>query len=259
MIVSERDDVRSNMQLLCDNNCAQCKIECAFKNMHPVLHPSQFLRADAFLPHRNLPKVEFLGRRMPKIIVSKKAYSQIYHIVDVAKKEVSWLGACSKIGDDFLIEEVFLFEQICYSDKTEMMGEGIAKKWQEFLLRKDGLDLCNRIIFWGHSHVWGGTNPSERDEIQMENIFSRSGHPSFVRGIMNKNGRMEFTIYLYDEGLKIADAQWFIQDLIDESMRSEIEREYNLLVREADYEVIVRNIKEDEKKKRSKSKKKRRH
>lgn len=221
----------------CNLDCQACTTKCFAKgvfngNSIPVANTP----AELFLPHNFATKVELIGRKAPEIIVARKAYSQMWHIVNTAKKEVSWLGVCRIVGSGILIEEVFLFKQICFSDKTVITPEGIAQRWQVFL-KKYGTDFCNRIFFWGHSHVYMGTNPSLRDEEQMEKIFSQLGHPVFVRGILNKSGRMEFTIYLYKDKVKIVDAQWSIQDLVDDSVKAEIEKDYLEMVKEEEYVV----------------------
>ena len=222
----------------CSFDCQTCNIPC---NIRGTLFGNLPIVADTpaglFLPHKFVTKVELLGRRTPRIIVSRKAYSQMWHIVNRARKEVSWLGVCRIIDDDILIEEVFLFQQICFNDKTVITPEGIAQRWQVFL-KKYGTEFCNRIFFWGHSHVYMGTNPSVRDEEQMEKIFSQLGQPVFVRGILNKSGRMEFAIYLYKDRVKISDAEWTIQDLVDDSVKAEIEKDYLEMVREQEHIIV---------------------
>ena len=96
------------------------------------------------------------------------------------------------------------------------------------------MDVINRLCFWGHSHVRMGTSPSGQDEAQMK-IFAESGQPFFIRGILNKERRMEFTVFCYESGIKIVDAEWSIYEPVDESMRSEIEAELLAKVSEKVY------------------------
>jgi len=76
----------------------------------------------------------------------------------------------------------------------------------------DGLEKANKLRFWGHSHVHMGTSPSGTDERTMER-FGREQMPWYVRGIFNKYGRAEFTLYLFDRGLRINDAAWAVWDV----------------------------------------------
>jgi hypothetical protein len=87
------------------------------------------------------------------------------------------------------------------------------------------MDVGSRLLFWGHSHVNMGTSPSGQDEAQMA-LFESQELEFFIRGILNKNGRMEFAIFLYESGVKIVDAEWAIYQPVDKSLRSAIEAEF---------------------------------
>jgi hypothetical protein len=192
--------------------------------------------ASAFCQHAFGNKVETLAV-LPRVLVSRAAYNRMWHIVDIADKEVGWLGTVQKIKQDFLIEEVFLFKQEVASTTCEISAEGLAEVAMELMSsRPDGMDVCNRLCFWGHSHVNMGTSPSGQDESQMQ-TFRESGHSFFIRGIFNKNGRMEFTIFLYESGVKIVDTEWTIYEPVDDSLRAEIEAEFKAKVSEKIYPV----------------------
>jgi hypothetical protein len=181
-------------------------------------------KAEAFCQHAFRKGVEMLTT-VPRVLVSRAAYNRMWHYVDLADGEVGWLGTITRQGNDFLVEEVFLFKQEVSSTTTEISTEGLAEVAQELIItRPDGVEILNRLCFWGHSHVNMGTSPSGQDESQMQ-TFRESGHPFFVRGILNKQGRMEFTIFLYDSGVKIVDAEWAIYEPVDSSLRSEIAQE----------------------------------
>jgi hypothetical protein len=113
----------------------------------------------------------------------------------------------------------------------EILADGLAEFATELLSRPDGMEIVNRLCFWGHSHVNMGTSPSGQDESQME-TFKESGHPFFIRGILNKAGRMEFTIFLYESGVKIVDPEWAIYEPVDASIRAGIEAEFKAKVSE---------------------------
>lgn len=191
--------------------------------------------ASAFCQHAFRKGVELLAD-LPSVLVSRAAYNRMWHFVDIADKEVGWLGTVSRLpGGDFLVEEVFLFKQQVAAATCEISADGLAEFATELLSsRPDGMEVINRLCFWGHSHVNMGTSPSGQDESQMS-TFRESGHPFFVRGILNKQGRMEFTIFLYESGVKIVDAEWAIHEPVDESIRTEIEAEFKAKVSEKVY------------------------
>lgn len=191
-------------------------------------------KASPFSGHAFERRVALVGD-LPRVLVSRAAYNRMWHIVDLASQEVGWLGTVRREGADFLIEEVFLFKQEVSAATCEITPDGLAEFAQELISsRPDGVEVLNRLCFWGHSHVRMGTSPSGQDEEQMK-VFSESGHPFFVRGILNKNGRMEFTIFLHESGVKIVDAEWAVYEPVDDSLRSEIEAEFSAKVSEKVY------------------------
>lgn len=188
--------------------------------------------ADPFVPHGFERKVELLGA-LPRVLVTRAAYSRMWHYVDIADKEVGWLGTAERLPTgDFLIGEVFLLKQEVHATTTEISAEGVAEFAQELIeTRKDGVEVANSIRFWGHSHVRMGTSPSGQDESQMQ-LFKENDCPWFIRGILNKNGRMEFTIFMWDVGIKIVDAQWALYEPVSTKERSEVEAEFKAKVSE---------------------------
>lgn len=197
--------------------------------------------ADAFCQHAFGKKIELLAD-LPRVLVSRAAYNRMWHFVDLADKEVGWLGTCDKVGRDFLIENVFLFKQEVSATTTEITGDGLAEFAMGILSsRRDGMEVINALRFWGHSHVRMGTSHSGQDESQMS-TFQESGHDFFIRGIFNKNGRMEFTIFMYSLGLKIVDPEWSIYEPVDNSLRAEIEAEFAAKVSEKVYAPAYQNI-----------------
>jgi len=181
-----------------------------------------------FVQQRTPGRIEFIDRPVPHVYVSRDAYSRMYHLVDIAHEEVGWLGTVkmTRLGN-FVIEEVFLLEQEVTSAQTELSTEGQAKLVQHLIeTRSDGMDVANRLRFWGHSHVNMSTDPSYQDNRQMDELRD-SGCPWFIRGILNKQGVMRFDIFFWDSGVKVIDAAWSIWDQIDDSMRAELETEFN--------------------------------
>jgi len=164
-------------------------------------------------PHSFRPEVELLYESLPRVLITPEAYKHMCLYVDIASKEVGWMGSVSRLDSgDFLIEETFLLEQEVHETETELASEDIGKLTMSLIdSGADGLDKANKLRFWGHSHVHMGTWPSGTDEATMER-FGREKMPWYVRGIFNKYGHGEFTIYLYERGMRINDATWAVYD-----------------------------------------------
>lgn len=185
----------------------------------------KFFQRRGFQQH-NFRRELSLLTETPLILIAPEAYSRMWHYVDIADDEVGWLGTVKQSGHKFLIKEVFLFKQQVSGATCEITSEGLAEFASEILARRtDGMEVINSLQFWGHSHVRMSTDPSQQDDDQME-IFRESGHSFFIRAILNKNGRLEFTVYFYDSGLKIADLDWSIYQPVDEELRTQIEAEF---------------------------------
>ena len=177
-------------------------------------------KSSRFMPHQFRNEIKIKGTT-PRILVSKDAYEDMFQLVDIVQKEVGWLASVEKVDNDYLIKEIFLLDQKSHSITCKITEEGLGNWAMEMMsAREDGMDVVNAIRFWGHSHVWMGTSPSGQDEDQMQ-VFAKSCDDFFIRGIMNKSGRMEFTIYLYESNIEIHDVSWSIYDPNPDTTRRE--------------------------------------
>jgi len=189
---------------------AKEKVEEAVR---PVRSFSAF-NESPFKAHAFQPRAQLVARNRPWVILTPKAYQQMLLYVEIADKEVGWMGAVTRLENNcFLIEETFLLEQEVTAVETELSVEGCSKLADELLLRgDDGFDLLNKMRFWGHSHVRMGTSPSGTDESTMLR-FREENLDWYVRGIFNKLGRAEFTVYFFDIGFAVCDVNWCVIDL----------------------------------------------
>jgi len=187
--------------------------------------------AKKFLPHSFQNKVEMISVT-PRVLVTRQAYEDMFIIVDEVDKEVGWLCSVERLGNDFLIKEVFLLEQESHTSTCEITADGLAEFASQILSeREDGLEIVNSLRCWCHSHVNMGTSPSGQDESQMQ-VFVENGCNYFIRGILNKQGRMEFTLFLYDVGIKVVDVEWELYESMDESRREKWKAEIEAKVKE---------------------------
>lgn len=206
---------------------AQRRVQKYARYKGKVLPP---LPTQPFKPHDFKSEVVFQGAsgRILTVFITPEGHSRMWHLVDMAEGEVGWFGTVKTVPGGFLIEEVFLMEQEVSAAQIDVSADGLAKLGMYLMeTRDDGVDLVNRLFFHGHSHVYMGTTPSLPDERHMEEMRS-NGCPYFIRAILNKHGRMEFTVFLWEAGLNVAikDVPWAIHSPIDESMRAGLEAEF---------------------------------
>lgn len=163
-------------------------------------------------PHAFRPVAELITDS-PTIYLSVDAFKRMLLFVEIAGKEVGWLGTVEEVqGGDFLIDKVFLLEQEVTATETELSVDGQNKLVMQLIEQGDqGLEQANRLRFWGHSHVRMGTWPSYTDERTMQR-FGREGLPWYIRGIFNKHGKADFAIHYYDKGYRIKDVPWAVLD-----------------------------------------------
>lgn len=148
--------------------------------------------------------IDIIKEVLPTIYISKDALIKMKLYIDKCSDEIGWLGTVSQNENDFLIEDVLLFDQEVHSTTTEITPEGLSSFAEEILKEENGVDLWNSIKMWGHSHVNMGVSPSGQDDSQMV-TFKDSGHDWFIRVIANKKGDMKVDLYRYDLGVAYKD------------------------------------------------------
>lgn len=188
-----------------------------------------------FRQHKFTHKVSPIDAGGFEVQISPLAYQKMMHYVDIVSKEVGWLGDCYNIGNGkFLIKDVFLMKQETNSTTTEIDPEFISEFATEMMQTEEGFDIISNLNFWGHSHANMDTAPSFQDDTQIEELRS-SGSQYFLRGIANKHGKFQFTLYLYDLGVEIDDVPWTIYMEEVAGLREQIEEEIKEKVSEKPY------------------------
>lgn len=186
-------------------------------------------------PHRFHPEVKVFSG-IPLIRISTKAFKKMNYYIRLSAEilqeqrrygrescfvdEISWLGSVQKQGNRYYIEDVFLFEQKVSTGFFEFMPGSIAK-FATDLLKREEKSIVNSLFFWGHVHL-GSTFPSILDDEQME-VFSYNDF--MIRGIADRQGHLEFSVFEYKEGRVFYDVPWELWDPEDEELKSEIRKE----------------------------------
>lgn len=157
----------------------------------------------SFVPHA----FETALSDIPTIFIAEQALKDMMILVGEAKTEVGWLGTVTRVGRDFLIEEIFIPQQEVSFGTTEMTIDGMAQLTRELIKREDADEVCNNLKFWGHSHVNMAVEPSGTDDDQMDKF---SYNDFFIRAILNKKGEMKMWLYIYEYGMMIEDVPWMV-------------------------------------------------
>ena len=179
-----------------------------------------------FQPHAFRQQIELLSGP-PMTWIEPKVYDQIFHIVDLSVHEVSWLGRIIQLPDwNFLLQDLFIFKQAVHATRTNITKHHLIDFGMQLMTErpKEAVDILNDIRLWGHSHVDMETGPSDKDERTFLELAS-NGHPWFIRLIANKLGRLEFTIFLKEQGVIIHDAPWAIYHKLEDTDRAAISQE----------------------------------
>lgn len=161
----------------------------------------------SFTQHSFDTKVQNL--RTPTVLVAPQAMADMWDLTDLHRDEIGWLGSVRILArSQFLIEEIFLVEQRAHSATTEISEDGLAKLAEDLLGNRgdEGLDIVNRIRFWGHSHVNMGLTPSSQDESMLRKLAEDTGD-YFIAARTNKRGLMRYDL-LREDGLLITDIPW---------------------------------------------------
>ncbi len=117
-----------------------------------------------------------------RVWIKAEARDKINLWVGMAQGEVSGLGLIEEVEDGFLVTEVFLPEQICGGQTTDIEPEAVAKVMID--LETKGLD-SSCLKFWWHSHsdmpvFWSGTDTNTINKFKPQDFF--------VSAVFNKHG-----------------------------------------------------------------------
>lgn len=165
-------------------------------------------RAKPFAPHAFQTVLQPLDSiKAPIIFISPEAYQDMLALVDLSEMdEIGWLGTVAIIGrSQYLIEKIYLIGQQVDGGVSLLTIDDLNEFFTPFA--QTHFEECGRMHFWGHYHSHNQTLPSSQDEEQMR-LF---GHNDFfIRGIVTRNGKIEFTFFDYKNRVRWEDVPWQI-------------------------------------------------
>lgn len=126
----------------------------------------------------------------PHVFYSTVAWQKIWHTVNTCSEEVGWLGTVEKVGNNYLIEDIWVPEQEVTGGTTEIEADAMAAL--ALHLEENGID-SSKLRYWGHSHVNMAVSPSGQDENQTAEYLEHVDW--FIRGIYNKKGDTKVDVF----------------------------------------------------------------
>lgn len=90
--------------------------------------------------------------RKPDIFIEASAKQKMDYLIQGCELEISGLGEVERIGNDFLICNIHLFEQEVSHSETNLSTRDVGS--YIYRLIKEGADPSN-LKFWWHSHAYG--------------------------------------------------------------------------------------------------------
>jgi len=105
------------------------------------------------------------------VVLTQRALTQLHGYVYRTNIEITCLGTVDRRGSRFVIEELFLLEQVGCSAHTELDPEAFGV-FVERLLKDGKRDQASRLKCWLHSHPCMETFWSRTDEATCRHLVS---------------------------------------------------------------------------------------
>lgn len=175
-----------------------------------VYQKKEPVMAEAFIRPKDFETTAEILRipnNVPTIQITPIALLKIHTLVGLTTEEISWLGTVSQEGNTYLIEDIYYLRQTCTGFRTKFPVESLNELSRKLLSLPDGMEIWNKLNFWGHSHGTGSVFASKKDTDQM-NLFEENGCDYFIRGIFAWNGRLTFSIYNWQANVAFHEVEW---------------------------------------------------
>lgn len=131
------------------------------------------------------------------IFITAIAYSKIIALINSSNKELAWYGTASRVMNNYLIEDVYVYPQTVTSATVDADEEKCAKWLMEL---PD--EVINKLCFQGHSHVTMSASPSGRDTGNWQK-FANLLKPGEFYILCIGNQRNEFYWNIYDTACNV--------------------------------------------------------
>lgn len=144
-----------------------------------------------------LPKQE---HEKATLTIKLVAWLKLTALVDACDKEIAWHGTVTKEGNNYTIEDIYVFPQT-------VTGATVTSDETEYSLwvAQQPDAVFNKMRFHGHSHVNMGVSPSGVDTTYQEDIL-RNLQDFYIFGIFNKKGDNWCTIYDVEDNIVYEDS-----------------------------------------------------
>lgn len=152
----------------------------------------------------------------PTLFISNDAYLKMQEYIAQSDKEIGWLGTCSRQDEDYIINNVYLFDQEVHETTCEITEEGLNKFALELMEKPNGMDIWNNICLWGHSHVNMGVLPSSQDNKQLDFFLKNMKEGFFIRYIGNKRNEIGLKIIDIDKNIILDETEINIKRIMTE-------------------------------------------
>lgn len=164
-------------------------------------------------------------RNLPVVYITPEAKKRLDLYIQVADVEISGLGTVTRIGNDFLVTAVHLFEQECNPASTILSSEDVARFLHEAV--RSGLDP-SQLKLWWHSHASMGIFWSSIDE----ETISRFANSWMLSLVGNKKGEYLVRLDLYEPiRLTLDGLKFEIHQPEDPVLRAAVEAEVRAKVK----------------------------
>ena len=131
------------------------------------------------------------GIEKPIVYVASTAFVKMQTLINSSDKELAWYGTVTKVLNNYLIEDIYVYPQTVTTATVDADEEKCAKWFMEL---PD--EVINKLRFQGHSHVNMTASPSGRDTdnwLKFANLLRENEF--YLLCIGNKKGEYYWNIY----------------------------------------------------------------
>lgn len=165
----------------------------------------------------------------PRVYLTPEAFRKLTLYIGAVNGEISGRGRVSTLGNDFLVEEVTIFEQDVSSGHTTL-SEGKGKNehdtWLYEMVKAGGNPEEWKL--WWHSHGNGGAYFSSTDDNNMDGWDNgwMLGH------VGTRSGKHRFRLDVYEPRITLDELEWKLWVPSSQAEVEEVKEEVKAKVKE---------------------------